>query len=86
MNRIDRRRAAAADHEGCFAAPPRLLRLGEFAKLVGLARPTIRKWVASRRIASVKLSARAVRIPASEVGRLIQAKLRPAVPGGDADA
>lgn len=60
-----------------------LLRLGEFGRLVGLAGPTVRKWIASRRIASVKLSSRAVRIPASEVERLIRERLQPAVLSDD---
>jgi excisionase family DNA binding protein len=49
------------------------------ADLLGMRPVTVRMWAATRRIGRVKLS-RAVRIPESEVNRLIERNLIPALP------
>jgi excisionase family DNA binding protein len=56
-----------------------LLTIEETARRLGLRPVTIRMWAAGRRIARVKLG-RAVRIPESEVDRLIEHSLIPALP------
>ncbi len=56
----------------------KLLTIEEFAAITGLRPVTIRMWAAARKISSVKLGARALRIPATELNRLIQKGLRPA--------
>jgi excisionase family DNA binding protein len=55
----------------------RLLAVADAADQLGLSVLTIYKWVASRRIACVRLG-RAVRIPETEIGRLIEVGTRPA--------
>jgi excisionase family DNA binding protein len=50
----------------------------EFGALAGLRPVTVRMWAAARKISSVKLG-RALRIPATELDRLIEAGLRPAL-------
>ena len=54
---------------------PRTVR--EAAHELSLSIHTVRAWVAQRRIAHVRLG-RAIRIPASEIRRVLQAGLRPA--------
>ena len=54
---------------------PRTVR--ESAQELGLSVHTVRAWIAQRRIAHVRLG-RAIRIPESEIRRLLQAGLRPA--------
>jgi excisionase family DNA binding protein len=56
----------------------KLLTIDEFAAITGLRPVTIRMWAAARKISSVKLGRRALRIPASELDRLIEKGLRPA--------
>ena len=56
----------------------RLLDVGECAQRLGLKKSTIRRWLFDRRIASVKLG-KSVRVPESEVDRLIQIGKRPAI-------
>jgi helix-turn-helix protein len=56
----------------------KLLTIEGFAEMAGLRPITVRTWAAARKIASVKLFHRAIRIPASELDRLIEAGLRPA--------
>jgi excisionase family DNA binding protein len=58
----------------------KLLTYEEFGELAGLRPVTIRMWAAARKIASVKIGARAVRIPATELDRLVERGLRPALP------
>jgi excisionase family DNA binding protein len=55
----------------------KLLTVDQFAEIVGLRPVTVRMWAAGRKIASVKLG-RALRIPATELDRLIELGLRPA--------
>ena len=47
------------------------------AEELGLSVHTVRAWVAQRRIAHVKLG-RAIRIPVSEIRRLLEEGLKPA--------
>lgn len=54
----------------------KLLTVEQFAEIAGLRPVTIRTWAAARKIASVKLG-RALRIPVTEVDRLIEKGLRP---------
>ncbi len=48
-----------------------LLRVEEFAALLNIKPATVRAWLLRRAIASVRISKRAIRIPASEVDRLV---------------
>lgn len=56
----------------------KLLRVGEVADRLGLRVSTIRSWILHRRIAKVRVGRRAVRIPLSEVNRLIADGTTPA--------
>jgi excisionase family DNA binding protein len=56
----------------------RLLSIAEAAERLGLRPVTIRLWASERKIARVKLG-RAVRIPESEIARLINVNLIPAM-------
>lgn len=63
------------------AAGPRLERprtVNEAAEELGLSIHTIRAWVASRRLAHLRLG-RAIRIPAAEIRRVIEDSTVPAV-------
>ena len=60
----------------------RLLTVSEVAARLGLATVTIRAWAARRRIASTKLG-RALRIPESEVQRIVNAGYSPALSAGN---
>ena len=55
-----------------------LLRVVEAARLLGVQESTMRAWLLSRRVSRVKLGPRCVRIPASEVQRLIAEGMVPA--------
>lgn len=57
----------------------KLLTIEEAAARLGLKPVTLRMWAARRKIARCKLG-RAVRIPASEVERIIASSLIPALP------
>jgi excisionase family DNA binding protein len=62
----------------------RLLTVRRTAELLALKESTIRRWILFRRIAVVRVGTRAIRIPASEIERLIEAgsvPARPAKPG-----
>jgi excisionase family DNA binding protein len=48
-----------------------MLRVAEAAQVLGLRPSTIRAWLLRRQIGCVRLSARCVRIPRSEVDRII---------------
>ena len=50
----------------------------EVGERLGLKAVTIRSWIARRKIASVRIGERALRIPLSEVDRLIEAGFTPA--------
>jgi excisionase family DNA binding protein len=53
------------------ATGQKLLRASEAAELLAVKESTIRAWLLRRKIGIVRVGARAVRIPASEVERLI---------------
>jgi excisionase family DNA binding protein len=57
----------------------RLVSISDAAKELGLAPVTLRSWIAKRRIASVKLG-RSIRIPSSELDRLVERGAIPALP------
>jgi excisionase family DNA binding protein len=56
-----------------------LLSVPQFADALGVTTACIRRWILERKIATVKLG-RLVRVPATEVERLINSGLRPARP------
>lgn len=55
-----------------------LLTVREAAAALGLAERTVRSWVLCRKIGTIKLG-RAVRIPSSEINRLVREGSRPAI-------
>jgi excisionase family DNA binding protein len=56
----------------------RLLRVPEFAERLGLRPSTVRAWILHRRVAFVRIGQRAIRIPETEVQRIIGAGFVPA--------
>jgi excisionase family DNA binding protein len=56
-----------------------LLSVPEFAAALNVSLACARRWILERRVATIKLG-RLVRIPTSEVERLISSGLRPARP------
>jgi len=59
--------------------PSVLLSVQEFAEALNITVACVRRWILERRVATVKLG-RLIRIPASEVERLVESGLRPARP------
>jgi excisionase family DNA binding protein len=57
-----------------------LLSVPEFASALGVTSACIRRWILERKITTIKLG-RLVRVPVSEVERLVNSGLRPARPG-----
>jgi excisionase family DNA binding protein len=57
----------------------RLLTITELAEALGVSVACCRRWVLERRVSITKLG-RLVRVPASEVDRLIAEGMRPAKP------
>lgn len=55
-----------------------LLRVDEFAATLDVTPACVRRWLFERRIASVKVGRRLIRIPATEAQRIIDEGLRPA--------
>jgi excisionase family DNA binding protein len=55
------------------------LTVNEFAEALGVTRSCIRRWLLQRRLNSTRLG-RLVRIPRSEIQRLVDKGLRPAQP------
>jgi len=53
------------------------LKVDEFAQEFGVTRACVRRWLLERKLNSTRLG-RLVRIPRSEINRLVQAGLRPA--------
>jgi excisionase family DNA binding protein len=53
-----------------------LMRVTEFCEALGIRESTGRKWILQRRISSIKVGLRAVRIPRSELQRLVREGLR----------
>ncbi len=58
----------------------KLLTGAQVAEMLGLKPVTIRQWIAKGKIGSVKIGDRAVRIPVSEIQKLIERGYRPARP------
>lgn len=58
-----------------------LLNVGQAAEKLNVTESCIRRWVLERRIATVKVGRRLIRIPTSEISRLIDAGFRPPRPG-----
>jgi hypothetical protein len=58
----------------------KLLRVCVVAALLDVKPSCVRRWILDRKISTVKLSKRAIRIPSSELERLITAGFRPARP------
>jgi excisionase family DNA binding protein len=56
-----------------------LLSVPQFADTLGVTPACIRRWILERKITTVKLG-RLIRVPASEVERLVNSGLRPARP------
>jgi len=56
-----------------------LLSVQQFADVLGVTPACIRRWILERKITTVKLG-RLIRVPASEVERLVNSGLRPARP------
>jgi excisionase family DNA binding protein len=56
-----------------------LLTVPQAAEKLSVTRACIRRWVLERRLTTIKLG-RLIRIPASEIARLINAGVRPARP------
>jgi excisionase family DNA binding protein len=56
-----------------------LLRVNEFASILDVTPACVRRWLSERKIASTRIG-RLVRIPASEIERLVESGLRPARP------
>ena len=52
----------------------------QVAEMLALKPVTIRQWIAKRKLASVRVGERAIRIPASEVVKLIERGFIPARP------
>jgi excisionase family DNA binding protein len=56
----------------------RLLKIDDFAAALGIKPSCAKRWIFERRIASVKVGRRLIRIPASEIDRIVLAGFRPA--------
>lgn len=56
----------------------RLLAVPEVSEKLGIKPSTVRAWILRRRLAFVRVGTRAVRIPASEVERIISSGYVPA--------
>jgi len=56
-----------------------LMSVGEFAAALRITKACVRRWILERQIASVKVG-RLVKLPESEVQRIIEAGFRPARP------
>jgi len=52
----------------------RLLRSGEVAKLLGVDRHTVVKWIKERKIKAIKLPSGRYRIPESEVKKILEGR------------
>jgi len=58
----------------------KLLTCTQVADALGLKPVTIRQWIAQRKIASVKVGDRAIRVHSAEVEKLIECGFVPALP------
>jgi excisionase family DNA binding protein len=57
---------------------PRLLRIEQFAEQLNIKPSTARAWLLRRRVCKVRVGRRAIRIPASEIQRIISEGMVPA--------
>jgi excisionase family DNA binding protein len=57
----------------------RLFKIEDFAAALDVKPSCIKRWILERRIASVKVGRRLVRIPAGEIDRIVRDGLRPAM-------
>jgi len=55
------------------------LTVNEFAEALGITAACVRRWLLERRVSSTRIG-RLVRIPVSEINRLVETGLRPARP------
>jgi excisionase family DNA binding protein len=60
-----------------MSAEKTLLRVQEFAEILNVTTAAVRRWVLERKVCSTRLG-RSVRIPRTEVTRLVEAGFRPA--------
>lgn len=58
-------------------SPPKLLKVPEVAELLALSEKTVWAWIGGRRIGVIRLG-RAVRVPVSEIDRLVEEGTTPA--------
>jgi excisionase family DNA binding protein len=58
----------------------KLLTVDQATQILGIKAVTLRSWIAKRMVGSTRLGKRAVRIPESEIQKLIERGLRPALP------
>ena len=56
----------------------KFLRVAEFAEALNIKESTARAWILRHKVSYVRLNGRAVRIPASEVDRILSEGLIPA--------
>jgi excisionase family DNA binding protein len=59
-------------------SPKKLLKVSEAAEMLAVKESTLRAWILSRRITLVRVGRRAIRIPASEIVRIIEQGTVPA--------
>jgi excisionase family DNA binding protein len=82
LNRWRRRLNSVAASPASNEVPPRRVErprtVHEAAEELGLSVHTVRAWIASRRLGHLRLG-RAIRIPASEIRRILEKSLVPAV-------
>jgi excisionase family DNA binding protein len=57
-----------------------LLTVRQVAERLGVTEAAIRRWLLERRIASVKIGRRLIRIPSSEINRIVDTGFRPVRP------
>jgi excisionase family DNA binding protein len=65
--------------EAVHSMAEKLMNVHQFAEALGITSAAVRRWLWERRVTAVKVG-RCVRIPQSEVERIINAGLRPARP------
>ena len=83
MNRVESQSASPETHPRDKQRPVRApaeqpRTVAEAARELGLSVHTIRAWVSARRLAHIRLG-RAIRIPASEIRRVIERNTVPAI-------
>jgi hypothetical protein len=61
-----------------FAADEEYLRVDDFARRMNVKTKTARNWISLGRVKTIRFSAKAIRVPLSELNRLIEEGTRPA--------